>query len=144
MNAPAHDGGRLVLMLSELRLPTISSCGPSSPSARIRKAGPGTQLLGALPEHELAERAKRRIERHRTESHLDPTKTLAAFDFGAVSMVSNAHVTAMATGESSLEKGIDRRRLPRAPSRVPASSSRSCSPRARACSCLPRWPSSIA
>ena len=55
--------------------------------------------------YELAERAKRRIERHRTESHLDPTKTLPAFDFGAVPMVSKAHVTALATGESWLEKG---------------------------------------
>ncbi|MEM5453007.1 ATP-binding protein [Burkholderia sp. JPY164] len=63
------------------------------------------RLLGALLEHELAERAKRRIERHRTESHLDPTKTLAAFDFGAVPTFSKVHVTALATGESWLEKG---------------------------------------
>ncbi len=47
-------------------------------------------------EHELVERAKRRIERRRTEPHLDPTKTLASFDFSIVSMVSKAHIMALA------------------------------------------------
>ncbi|MGF6978162.1 DNA replication protein DnaC [Paraburkholderia sp. JPY465] len=105
MNAPAHDGGRLALMLNELRLPTISRLWPEFAERSDKEGWPATRLLGALLEHELAERAKRRIERHRTESHLDPTKTLAAFDFGAVPMVSKAHVTALATGESWLEKG---------------------------------------
>jgi DNA replication protein DnaC len=105
MNAPAHDGGRLALMLNELRLPTIGRLWPEFAERSDKEAWPAARLLGALLEHELAERAKRRIERHRTESHLDPTKTLAAFDFGAVPMVSKAHVTALATGESWLEKG---------------------------------------
>ena len=56
-------------------------------------------------EHELAERAKRRIERHRTESHLDPAKTLASFEFGIVPMVSKAHVTPLASGDGWLDKG---------------------------------------
>ncbi|WP_323183572.1 ATP-binding protein, partial [Paraburkholderia sp. CNPSo 3076] len=79
---------------------TRTARGSRHRSGRVRWPNPG-----ALLEHELAERAKRRIERHRTESHLDPTKTLATFDFSAVPMVSKAHVTALATGESWLEKG---------------------------------------
>jgi DNA replication protein DnaC len=56
-------------------------------------------------QHELAERAKRRIERHRVESRLDPAKTLECFDFSTVPMVSKAHVMALATGDAWLEKG---------------------------------------
>jgi DNA replication protein DnaC len=105
MNAPAHDGGRVALMLNELRLPTIGRLWPEFAERSDKEGWQATRLLGALLEHELAERAKRRIERHRTESHLDPTKTLATFDFSAVPMISKAHVTALATGESWLEKG---------------------------------------
>ena len=105
MNAPAHDGGRLALMLNELRLPTIGRLWPEFAERSDKEGWQATRLLGALLEHEVAERAKRRIERHRTESQMDPTKTLATFDFSAVPMVSKAHVTALATGESWLEKG---------------------------------------
>jgi DNA replication protein DnaC len=105
MNTSAHDNGRLALMLNELRLPTIGRLWPEFVERSDKEGWPATRLLGALLEHELAERAKRRIERHRTESHLDPTKTLATFDFGMVPMVSKAHVTALATGDSWLEKG---------------------------------------
>jgi DNA replication protein DnaC len=38
-------------------------------------------------------------------AHLDPTKSLATFDFSVVPMVSKAHVMALATGDSWLEKG---------------------------------------
>jgi DNA replication protein DnaC len=102
MNTSAHDNGRLALMLNELRLPTIGRLWPEFVERSDKEGWPATRLLGALLEHELA---KRRIERHRTESHLDPTKTLATFDFGMVPMVSKAHVTALATGDSWLEKG---------------------------------------
>ena len=53
----------------------------------------------------FAERAKRRIERHRVESRLDPAKTLECFEFSTVPMVSKAHVMALATGDAWLEKG---------------------------------------
>ncbi|MEM5332122.1 ATP-binding protein [Paraburkholderia sp. JHI2823] len=67
MNVPAHDGGRLALMLNELRLPTIGSLWPEFTERSDKEAWPAARLLGALLEHELAERAKRRIERHRAE-----------------------------------------------------------------------------
>ena len=105
MNAPAYEPGRLALMLNELRLPTISRLWPEFAQRSDKEGWQATRFLGALLEHELAERAKRRIERHRAESHLDPTKTLASFDFGSVPMLSKAHVTALATGDSWLDKG---------------------------------------
>src|ERR1700744_789406 len=105
MNAPAYDAGRMALMLGELRLPTIGRLWPDFAERSDKESWQASRLLGALLEHELAKCPKRRIERHRTESHLDPTKTLATFDFGVVPMVSKAHVTALATGESWLEKG---------------------------------------
>jgi len=105
MSTPAYDAGRLALMLNELRLPTIARLWPEFAQRSDKEGWQATRLLGALLEHELAERAKRRIERHRAESHLDPTKTLATFDFSMVPMVSKAHVMALATGEAWLEKG---------------------------------------
>src|SRR5579864_4605733 len=105
MNAPAVEPARLALMLNELRLPTIGRLWSEFAQRANKEGWPAARFLAALLEHELAERAKRRIERHRAESHLDPTKTLATFDFAAVPMLSKAHVTALATGDSWLEKG---------------------------------------
>jgi len=105
MNASAPEGARLALMLNELRLPTIGRLWPEFAQRSDKEGWKATRLLGALLEHELAERAKRRIERHRAESHLDPTKTLASFDFATVPMLSKAHVSALASGDSWLEKG---------------------------------------
>ena len=105
MNAPTYEPSRTALMLNELRLPTIARLWPEFAERSDKEGWPATRFLAALLEHELAERAKRRIERHRAESRLDPTKTLASFDFSAVPLLSKAHVTALATGDSWLEKG---------------------------------------
>ncbi|WP_323072370.1 IS21-like element helper ATPase IstB [Mycetohabitans endofungorum] len=105
MSTPTFEPGRLALMLNELRLPTVARLWPEFAQRSDKEGWQATRLLGALFEHELAERAKRRIERHRAESRLDPTKTLGTFDFSIVPMVSKAHVMALATGDSWLEKG---------------------------------------
>jgi DNA replication protein DnaC len=106
MSTPTtYDAARVELMLNELRLPTIARLWPEFTQRSDKEGWPSARLLGALLEHELAERVKRRIERHRAESHLDATKTLDSFDFGMVPMVSKPHVTALATGDSWLEKG---------------------------------------
>ncbi len=108
MNMPiTYDTARLTLMLNDLRLPTIGRLWPEFAQRADKEGWQATRLLGALLEHELAERAKRRIERQRTESRLDPTKTLASFDFNAVPMVSKAHVMALAIGDSWLDKGAN-------------------------------------
>ncbi|MFO1143699.1 MAG: ATP-binding protein [Amaricoccus sp.] len=53
----------------------------------------------------FAERARRRIARHLAEARLPPGKTLDAFDFDPVPMLSRAQVMALVAGDSWLEKG---------------------------------------
>ena len=105
MNAPGYEPARLALMLNELRLPTIGRLWPEFAQRSDKESWQATRFLATLLEHELAERGKRRMERHRAEAHLDPTKTLATFDFTTVPMLSKAHVTALASGDSWLEQG---------------------------------------
>lgn len=103
----AADHARLPLMLSELRLPTISRLWPEFAQRADKESWPAARFLAALLEHELADRTQRRLERHRGESHLPPGKTLASFDFGAVPTLSKAPVLALASGDSWLEKGAN-------------------------------------
>src|ERR1700674_270662 len=105
MNAPVYVPGRTALMLNELHLPTIKRLWPEFAERSDKEGWPATRFLDNLLEHEVAERAKRRIERHRAESQLDVTKTLASFEFADVPMLSKAHVMALASGDSWLEKG---------------------------------------
>ena len=70
-----------------------------------KEGWPAARFLGGLLEHEVAERAKRRIERHRVESQLDAAKTLASFEFAEVPMLSKAHVMALASGDAWLDRG---------------------------------------
>ena len=65
-------------------------------AARADKEGwPAARLLTALAEHEIAERDRRRTERHLAEAKLPAGKTLDTFAFEAVPMVSKAQVMAM-------------------------------------------------
>lgn len=105
MTTPSNESGRNALMLNELRLPTIGRLWAEFAERSDKESWPASRFLGGLLEHELAERAGRRIERHRAESELDVTKTLASFDFAEVPMLSKAHVMALAAGDSWLEKG---------------------------------------
>jgi DNA replication protein DnaC len=105
MNNPATDAGRLALMLGELRLPTITRVWSSLAETSDREGWPAARFLSALTEHELADRARRRIERHLADARLPPGKTLDGFDFSAVPMVSRAHVMALAANDGWLETG---------------------------------------
>ena len=105
MNAVSWEPARTALMLGELRLPTIARLWTEFAERSDKEGWPAARFLGSLLEHELAERATRRIERHRTESRLDPAKTLASFDFAEVPMLSKAHVMALAGGDAWLDKG---------------------------------------
>ncbi len=99
------DDARLGLLLGELRLPAIKHIWPGFAERADREGWPAARFLAALAEHELAERARRRIERHLTEARLPPGKTLDSFDFDAVPMLSKAQVMALVAGDSWLEKG---------------------------------------
>jgi DNA replication protein DnaC len=94
-------------MLNELRLPTIKTLWPQFAEAADREGWPAARFLAAIAEHELAERANRRIGRHLAEAHLPPGKTLDTFAFEAVPMISKAQVMAMAAGDSWLAKGAN-------------------------------------
>ena len=107
MNAPATDPARLSLMLGELRLPMITRLWSEFAERADREGWPATRLLSALVEHELADRSRRRIERHRAESHLPPGKTLDCFDFSMVPMLSKPHLLALAAGDAWLDKGAN-------------------------------------
>ena len=108
MNATdAVDAGRLALALNDLRLPTIKAIWPEFAARADKEGWPAARFLAALPEHEMAERASRRIQRHLDEARLPPGKTFDNFDFTAVPMVSKAQVMALAAGDSWLDKGAN-------------------------------------
>jgi DNA replication protein DnaC len=53
-----------------------------------KEGWPAARFLAALAEHEIADRGRRRIERHLAEARLPVGRTLASFDFEVVPMVS--------------------------------------------------------
>jgi DNA replication protein DnaC len=108
MSAPVTvDAARLPLLLGELRLPTIAGLWPQFTERADREGWPAAKLLATLAELELAERSQRRIQRHLAEARLPPGKTLDAFDFSAVPMINKAQITALAAGDSWLDKGAN-------------------------------------
>ena len=107
MSTDTIDAGRLSLALADLRLPAIKLVWPDLAARADKEAWPAARFLAALAEHELAERAHRRIQRHLDEARLPPGKTLDSFDFNAVPMLSKAQVTALAAGDSWLNKGAN-------------------------------------
>jgi DNA replication protein DnaC len=105
--AAVGGGGRLEMMLVDLRLPTIKRLAADLCAQSDREGWPGHRLLEALLEHELAERERRRLDRHRAESGLSPDKRLSSFDFAAVPGVSKAQVMALAEGTEWLNRGAN-------------------------------------
>ena len=101
------DAARLSIVLNDLRLPAIKHIWPSFAERADREGWPAARFLAALAEHEIAERARRRIERHLAEARLPPGKTFDSFDFGTVPMVSKARIMALVAGDSWLEKGAN-------------------------------------
>jgi DNA replication protein DnaC len=101
------DSARLTLILNDLRLPAIKH-GWAAFAERADKEGwPAARFLATLAEHEIAERDRRRIERHLLEARLLPGKTLDSFDFEAVPMISKARVMAICAGDSWIDKGAN-------------------------------------
>lgn len=101
------DAARLGLLLGELRLPTIKHIWPRFAERADKEGWPAARFLAALAEHEVAERARRRIERHLAEARLPPDKTLDAFEFDAVPTISKAQVMALVAGDGWLERGAN-------------------------------------
>jgi len=101
------DAARIELLLSELRLPAIKLIWAKLAEQSDKEGWPAARFLAALAEHEIAERGRRRIERHLAEARLPVGKMLSNFDFAAVPMVSKAQVMALTAGDSWLAKGAN-------------------------------------
>jgi len=101
------DAARLPLLLGELRLPAIGRLWAEMAERSDREGWPAARFLSALAELEVAERARRRIERHLLDARLPPDKTLDGFDFSHVPMLSRARVAALASGDAWLAKGTN-------------------------------------
>jgi len=98
---------RVELLLSELRLPGIKLMWSKFAEQADKEGWPAARFLAALAEHEIADRARRRIERHLIEARLPVGKTLDTFDFGAVPMISKAQVMALASGDGWMQQGAN-------------------------------------
>src|SRR6476469_9290330 len=101
------DAARIELLLAELRLPAIKLVWASLAAQADKEGWPAGRVLAALAEHEIAQRSRRRLERHLAEARLPPGKTLDTFDFEAVPSVSKAQVMAIAAGDAWLGTGAN-------------------------------------
>jgi DNA replication protein DnaC len=104
---PVVDAARVELLLHELRLPSIRLMWAKLAEQSDKEGWPAARFLAVLAEHEMADRGRRRFERHLIEARLPAGKTLATFDFEAVPMVSKAQVMALASGDAWLAKGAN-------------------------------------
>src|SRR5215469_412038 len=101
------DAARTELLLAELRLPAIKQVWASLAAQADKEGWPAGRFLAALAEHQVAERGRRRLERHLAEARLPPGKTLDTFDFEAVPVISKAQVMALAAGDAWLSNGAN-------------------------------------
>jgi DNA replication protein DnaC len=101
------DAARLALLLAELRLPAVKQVWSDLAAQADKEGWPAARFLAALAEHEMAERSRRRIERHLAAARLPPGKTLDTFDFEAVPVVSKTQIMALAAGDAWLDKGAN-------------------------------------
>jgi DNA replication protein DnaC len=101
------DAARLALLLAELRLPAVKLAWADLAAQADKEGWPAARFLAVLAEHEMAERSRRRIERHLAEAKLPPGKTIGTFDFEAVPVVSKAQVMALAAGDAWLDRGAN-------------------------------------
>jgi DNA replication protein DnaC len=101
------DAARVELLLTELRLPAIKAMWARIAEQSDKEGWPAARFLAALAEAEMADRGRRRIERHLAEARLPVGKTLEAFEFEIVPMISKAQVMALVSGDSWLKKGAN-------------------------------------
>ena len=101
------DAARLELLLGELRLPGVKLVWAKLAATADAEGWPAARFLASLAEQEMVERSRRRFERHLEEARSPPGKSLAAFDFAAVPMISKAQINALAAGDAWLDKGAN-------------------------------------
>ena len=70
------DAARIELLLADLRLPAIKLMWGKLAEQSDKEGWPAARFLAALAEHEIADRGRRRIERHLAEARLPVGKSL--------------------------------------------------------------------
>jgi IstB-like ATP binding protein len=93
---PVFAGQPYLRLSTGSRLSFVACSGVRSVSLRSNLTAKSADAT--LAEHEMAERSRRRIERHLAEARLPIGKTFDNFDFEAVPVVSKAPVVALASG----------------------------------------------
>ena len=101
------DAARVELLLTELRLPAMKTMWNAIAAQSDKEGWPAARFLAALAETEMADRGRRRIARHMADSDLPEGKTIEAFEFDLVPMVSKAQVKALIAGDSWLKSGAN-------------------------------------
>jgi DNA replication protein DnaC len=99
------DATILAALLTELRLPSIARNWKRISEAADRDGWPAQKVLATLMEIEVAERASRRIQRHRDQSETPAGKTFASFDFAAAPEVRKQHLLALGAGGDWIKDG---------------------------------------
>jgi DNA replication protein DnaC len=107
VTAHAIDVAALAQALNDLRLPAIRQAWPLLSERSDKEGWPAARFLATLAEHEIAQRDRRRIERHLADARLLPGKTLDTFDFNATPMLSKAHVMALCADDSWIDQGAN-------------------------------------
>ena len=80
------DAARVELLLSELRLPAIKLMWAALAARADKEGWPAARFLAALAEHEVADRGRRRIERHLASARLPAGKTFGIIPLTQVDM----------------------------------------------------------
>jgi len=93
------DVHKLPAMLTALRLPSFQAHWQAFAARADDEGWSAAGFLAALAECELAERETRRIQRHLADSRLPAGKTLATFDFDALTTVPRRRIEALAAGD---------------------------------------------
>jgi DNA replication protein DnaC len=102
-----RDQAVLPLLLAQLRLPTMKRVWEEIAVEAESKGWSGPKYLSNLCEHEVAERDRRRLERHMAEAQLPKNKTLETYDFATISGVSKSQVLGLASGEIWIKDGMN-------------------------------------
>ncbi|MCP1677299.1 DNA replication protein DnaC [Natronocella acetinitrilica] len=90
------NAAALPLLLRQLRLPTMAGCCLEVTERALKQGWSIPQTLAALCEYELAERERRRLERHLKEARLPVGKTLESFEFDAIAGADRHQLSALA------------------------------------------------
>lgn len=95
---------KLSLLLKQLRLPTIGTLWEDISNQADQEGWGSARCLSILCEHELTERANRRMNKYWKESCLPAGKTFSSFDFKTVPL-NKTMVLTLASGEGWLKQG---------------------------------------